>query len=263
MKWSLLLRWRGEGLIGKVFCSYFELLLPFHFFGVRNTTKKVIFLMGKLFHLTTIRERRVLTPVGWVTLSMAFGCVLVLIILFVHPFLAPTKPVEGGVLVVEAWVADYLLEVKELFEKGKYELIVIIGRKYGVDHPLAHYSNSANWTVSKFKDRGIPEEKIVPIWIAIYPKKDRTYHKALVAKKRLNEVGFTQASIDVVSFGVHARRTWLLFEKVFSSVAVGVIAIRPENYDTSRWWLFSEGVRSVIAESVAYLYARFIFSPSI
>ena len=106
-------------------------------------------------------------------------------------------------------------------------------------------------------------EKIVPIWIAIYPKKDRTYHKALVAKKRLNEVGFTQASIDVVSFGVHARRTWLLFEKAFPSVDVGVIAITPNSYDTSRWWLFSEGVRNVISESIAYLYARFIFSPPI
>ena len=219
--------------------------------------------MSRLFRLTTVRECRVLTPTGWVTLSMAFGFVLVLIMLFVHPFLAPTKPVEGGVLVVEAWAAGYALEVKELFEKGKYELIVIIGRKYGVDHPLAHYSNSANWTVSKFKDRGIPVEKIVPIWIAIYPKKDRTYHKALAVKKRLARVGFTQASIDVVSFGVHARRTWVLFEKAFPSVDVGVIAITPNSYDTSRWWLFSEGVRSVISESIAYLYARFIFSSPI
>ncbi len=213
--------------------------------------------------LTTIRKRRVLTPLGWVTLSMAIGFILVLVILFVHPFLAPTKPVEGGVLVVEAWAADYALEVKELFEKGKYKLIVIIGRKYGADHPLAHYRNSANWTVSKFKDRGIPEGKIVPIWITIYPRKDRTYHKALVAKKRINEVGFTQASIDVVSFGTHARRTWLLYEKAFPSVDVGVIAITPDSYDTSRWWLFSEGVRNVISESIAYLYARFIFSPPI
>jgi uncharacterized SAM-binding protein YcdF (DUF218 family) len=93
--------------------------------------------------------------------------------------------------------------------------------------------------------------------------KDRTYHKALAVKKGLNKAGFAQASIDVVSSGVHARRTWFLFEKVFPSVDVGIIAIRPDNYDTSRWWLFSEGVRSVIAESVAYLYARFIFSPSI
>ena len=74
---------------------------------------------------------------------------------------------------------------------------------------------------------------------------------------------FAQASIDVVSSGVHARRTWLLFEKAFPSVDVGIISITPNSYDTSRWWLFSEGVRSVISESIAYIYARFIFSPPI
>jgi len=67
----------------------------------------------------------------------------------------------------------------------------------------------------------------------------------------------------VVSLGVHARRSWFLFGKMFSSVNVGVIAISPNEYDTSRWWLSSEGVRNVISESIAYLYARFIFSPPI
>jgi hypothetical protein len=46
-------------------------------------------------------------------------------------------------------------------------------------------------------------------------------------------------------------------------VDVGVIAIKPDSYNTSRWWLFSDGVRNVISESIAYLYARFIFSPPI
>ena len=74
-------------------------------------------------------------------------------------------------------------------------------------------------------------------------------------------MGFTNESIDVVSLGVHARRSWILFAQAFSSVDVGVIAIKSKEYDPSRWWLFSSGVRNVISESIAYLYARFIFSP--
>jgi hypothetical protein len=128
---------------------------------------------------------------------------------------------------------------------------------------MAQYKSAADWTASRLNAQGVLLEEITPVVITIYPRKDRTYYKALAVQKRLKKAGFAQASIDVVSFGVHARRTWVLFEKVFSSVDVGVIAIRPDNYDTSRWWLFSEGVRSVIAESIAYLYARFIFSPSI
>ena len=81
--------------------------------------------MGKLFHLTTIRKRRVLTPIGWVALSIAFSSVLVSIILFVHPFLAPTKPVGGDILVVEGWLPDYALEkAKERFQQGSYQLLV-------------------------------------------------------------------------------------------------------------------------------------------
>lgn len=220
--------------------------------------------MDKLFHLTTIQKRRVLTPVGWVALSMVLGLVLVSMILFIHSFLAPIKPVEGGVLVVIGQFSDYSLkEIKDRFEEGHYKLLVTVGRKYTTGHPMAQYKSEADWTASRLNAQGVLLGKIIPVAITIYPRKDRTYYKALEVQKRLKKAGFAQASIDVVSFGVHARRTWLLFEKVFSSVAVGVIAIRPENYDTSRWWLFSEGVRSVIAESVAYLYARFIFSPSI
>ena len=72
--------------------------------------------MSRLFRLTTIRECRVLTPTGWATLLMAFGSVLVVIALIIHPFLAPIKPVEGDVLVVVGQFLDYgLKEIKNRF----------------------------------------------------------------------------------------------------------------------------------------------------
>jgi hypothetical protein len=219
--------------------------------------------MSKLFHLTTIRERRVLTLTGWIVFLMTFGSVLFSIGLFIHPFLATIKPVGGDVLVVESWFLDNgLKKVKDQFEKGSYKLLITVGGKYEVGHPLEQYKSEADGAASRLIAQGIPLEKIIPIPITIYPIKDRTYHKALKIKERLNKVGFTQASIDVVSVGVHARRSWILFEKAFPLVDVGVIALKPTGYDTSRWWLYSEGVRSVITESVSYLYARFIFNPS-
>ena len=234
------------------------------FLGLETRSKSLLHPMSRLFRLTTIRERRVLTATGWVALSMVLGLVLVSMILFIHSFLAPIKPVEGGVLVVIGQFSDYSLkEIKDRFEEGHYKLLVTVGGKYTTGHPMAQYKSEADWTASRLNAQGVLLGKIIPVAITIYPRKDRTYYKALAVQKRLKKAGFAQASIDVVSSGVHARRTWLLFEKVFSSVDVGVIAIRPDNYDTSRWWLFSEGVRSVISESVAYLYARFIFSPSI
>ena len=44
-------------------------------------------------------------------------------------------------------------------------------------------------------------------------------------------------------------------------VKVGSMAIPPKDYDEKHWWRYSAGVRSVIGESVAYLYARFLFFP--
>ena len=101
----------------------------------------------------------------------------------------------------------------------------------------------------------------MPVSEANIIRKDRTYHTALAVKKRFNERGLAKKSIDVASLGVHARRTWLLFEKVFPSVSVGIISIKSNEYDSTRWWLFSAGVRNVISETVAYLYARYIFLP--
>jgi hypothetical protein len=218
--------------------------------------------MSKLFRLTDIRERRVLTSTGWTVLLIMFGSALLLIILLIHPFLAPIKSVGGDILVVEGWFPDYVLrKVKDRFEKGPYKLLITVGKKYEVGHPLEQYKSGAEGAALRLNAHGIPQEKIIPVPITIYPRKDRTYHKALAVKKRLNKVGFNQASIDVVSLGVHARRSWIIFEKAFPLVDVGVIAIKPKDYDTTRWWLYSKGVRSVISESVAYLYARFIFSP--
>ena len=220
--------------------------------------------MGKLFHLTTIRKRRVLTPIGWAVLLIGFSSVLISIVLFVHPFLAPTKPVGGDILVVEGWLPDYALEkAKERFQQGGYQLLVTTGGKIGRGFHLSEYKTWADLAASTLKNLNFPEDKIIAVPAHKNIKKDRTYHSILALQRRLYEEGFNEASIDMVSLGVHARRSWFLYEKVFSSVNVGVVAISPNDYDASRWWLSSAGVRNVISESIAYLYARFIFSPPI
>ena len=128
---------------------------------------------------------------------------------------------------------------------------------------MSEFKTWAEIAASTLKNLDFPEDKIMTAPVHKNFKKDRTYHSILALQRRLNKEGFNEASIDVVSLGVHARRTWILFEKIFSPVNVGIIAITPIDYDTSRWWSSSVGVRSVISEAVAYLYARFIFSPPI
>jgi len=69
-------------------------------------------------------------------------------------------------------------------------------------------------------------------------------------------------SINILTEDAHARRTLLLYQKAFGkNVAVGVISVSNPNYDPTRWWRYSDGVREVIGESIAYIYARFFFWP--
>jgi len=99
----------------------------------------------------------------------------------------------------------------------------------------------------------------VPCW---EEQNDRTYHSALALKKWFQEFNVHPKSIDVVSQGPHVRRTRLLFQRVFGKqVRVGIIGVRDTDYDPLHWWRCSEGVRDVISEWIAYLYARFLFSP--
>ena len=159
---------------------------------------------------------------------------------------------------------DYALEkVKERFQQGSYQLLVTTGAKIDVGYHLSEYKTWAELAASTLKNLDFPEDKIMTAPAHKNFKKNRTYHSILAVQRRLNKEGFNEASIDMVSLGAHARRSWFLSEKIFSSVNVGVIAISPNEYDVSRWWLSSEGVRNVISESIAYLYARFIFSPPI
>ena len=92
-------------------------------------------------------------------------------------------------------------------------------------------------------------------------KKDRTYYSVLALNEKFKKDNLLVKSMDVVSLGVHARRTWFLYKKVFASVSVGIIAIEPKGYDPSKWWLYSAGVRGIISEMIAYLYVRLIFNP--
>jgi len=52
------------------------------------------------------------------------------------------------------------------------------------------------------------------------------------------------------------RRSKMMFTKVFGkNVAIGIIALNDPLYDPKHWWRTSEGVREVLGEAIAYMYA--------
>jgi hypothetical protein len=80
---------------------------------------------------------------------------------------------------------------------------------------------------------------------------------------RTNFQVYPDSNVNIYSFGVHARRSWLLFQKAFGDeMEIGVIAAEDRSYDPLYWWRSSRGVKAVGGEMIAYGYTRFFFHPS-
>jgi hypothetical protein len=90
--------------------------------------------------------------------------------------------------------------------------------------------------------------------------RNRTFESAKALRKWMEDNHVPTTSFNLMTLGAHARRSRLLFEEAFDDKAsVGIISITNREYDPKHWWKYSEGVREMIGESIAYVYARFFF----
>ena len=177
---------------------------------------------------------------------------------FIHPFLATTNRVHGEFLVVEGWVPTYALnEAVALFNGGGYRKVLTSGCV--VSDEWIPSDTYAAWAATRLKRIGMKSDLIQSI-PCLVSRRDRTYNSALVVKKWLQANNPAVKSIDVLTLGPHARRTRLLYQMAFgNAMTVGVIAVEDKDYEAAHWWRTSEGVRNVIGEGIAYLYARLVF----
>lgn len=217
----------------------------------------------KCLGLLSRRERWGLSARGWLVLALAFACGTATMMLVAYPFLAVTRRVETKILIVEGWVDAHAIRAAvEEFRSGGYERVFTTGGPVrGLAGYLTDQSTTAGIGASRLKQAGLPPDR-VQMTPARDVARDRTHFSALALRDWCvaNKVPLTR--INVVSQDVHSRRTRLLFEKALGpGVEVGIIAVPHPDYDASRWWRYSEGVRSVIGECIAYTYARFFFFP--
>jgi hypothetical protein len=194
-----------------------------------------------------------------VLLFVGAGLIL-LAIREVHPFLAVNDPIPGGVLVVEGWLPDYALrETIAEFNRSHSSKLFVTGGPIERGAPLADYKSLAELCAASLVRLGL-DTNVVQAIPAPEVRRDRTYTSAVVLRTWLELHKMGRTTINVVSIGTHARRTRLLFKKAMGNTyTVGIICIQDRGYDPRRWWESSAGVRSVIDETIAYSYARFLF----
>jgi len=202
-----------------------------------------------------------LTFQGWLIAIAIIVVLMVLAITQIHPFLAVNSPVTADVLVVEGWVSDGAIKAAlDEFQGNSYRHLVTTGIPVERGYYLAEYKNFAQIAASTLEKMGLESEKIT-VLPSPEVKKDRTYASAVTFRQWLEKTDLQPKpqGINIISESTHARRSWLIYKKALAdTIKVGIIAVPSITYNPQRWWMYSAGVRAVIDETVAYIYASIV-----
>lgn len=202
------------------------------------------------------RRCTVWVPTRWGMLLLAIFVVLVSggICWRTEPFLAATHRVSADVLIVEGWIGgEALRAAADEFENGGYRYVVAAGafssnRRFGF----------AQIAAQALQQSGIPEAQII---VAQAPPVDvqRTFAAAAAARVALENHGIAPRGVNVFTLGTHARRTWVVYDKL-EAAPVGVIGWRTSRDRLTPWWDSSERIKELLTESCGYLYERILNS---
>ncbi len=210
--------------------------------------------------LISHRPRWGLTLKGWMVIFLIISITSATIPLKLESFLAYSAPIPADILVVEGWVSDDAVKgaIAE-FKRGKnYRLLITTGIRLGRGEYLSEYKSFAELSAATFLALGFEQSKLKAI-PSPYVKRDRTLTSAQNVKKWLDRTNLKIQGINVYTADVHSRRSLLLFKKVFEpNIKIGAIAHPPVDYDPRFWWSSSQGFKTVLSETIAYIYAKFL-----
>jgi len=204
----------------------------------------------------------------WVPTWRAWALLLVLIIASgwlglrtIYPFLAVSDPHPGGLLVVEGWAPDYAFEAAlQEYQRNHYDKVCVTGGVLDSGTPLSEYKTYAELGAAILVKLGLNTNDVQAVPAPLV-RRDRTYAAAVSLHRWLGQQHQAPAHIHLMTEGPHARRSRLLFQKALgSNIKVSVTAVPVRDFDAGHWWRSSAGVRGVIGETLAYLYARLWFN---
>ncbi|HVM50511.1 MAG TPA: hypothetical protein VMU04_20970 [Candidatus Acidoferrum sp.] len=212
-----------------------------------------------------LKRRQCVVPTlrAWALFVLVGGALVVVGVRQLGSFLTLTDPVQGGVLVVEGWVPDYGYEASIAeFKRVHYDKMFVTGLPLERGAPLSEYKTYAELGAAVLVKMGMSTNDVQAVPAALVLQ-DRTYAMARALRRWMLEHGMRPTKVQIMTIGPHARRSRLTFQKAFGKdVAVGITAIPSREFDPRHWWTSSEGVRGVIGEALAYLYARLLFHPA-
>lgn len=177
-----------------------------------------------------------------------------------EPQLCLTRREKTEILVVEGWVSEETLEAAaHEFSTGGYQWIIATGG------PNGERWNRKRWTYAEIAEdglvaAGIPRSKIIAA-PAREVETQRTHESALAVQQVLTARGFSPKAITVFTFGSHARRSQLVYAKVFEpTIKVGIISWMPPGSMNTPWWHSTMRAKSLLTETIGCLYEALLNS---
>lgn len=192
---------------------------------------------------------------GWLVL-LVIGLLCPLAILeTAEGWLAVTGRVRANVLVVEGWVdLDAIQSAISEYHNGEYQYVITIGGFPEYGWLCRSGLTYAQMAAEELQRLGLSTNQVLAAACGLV-KRHRSYEYALSAKRCVETNHIVLSGVNVLTTGTHARRSRLIFHKVFgASVPVGVIAyLDPDEADMA-WWESSSRTKGIITEGVAWLH---------
>ncbi len=211
-----------------------------------------------------VRRREIWFPTawGWLLMLVVGAVILIWAGRHAHSFLAPNKPSGARLLVVEGWMPpDQLDQAVNRFNDGGYERVITTGGP--IDSALNRFGHSSHAELAKdyLVQRGLSGISVSAV-SAPASNQNRTFLTAVMVRQWLAQSGPAVDAFDVLSSGVHSRRSWALYRLAFGSrVRIGVLAARPTLYDPDAWWKTSAGAKTVLSEALGWFWTEVFFWP--
>jgi len=204
-----------------------------------------------LFQRRTIRCPTVL---GWLVL-LTLAAVPCLFWWFRgESFLSLTKRQPAEILVVEGWIGNKALKAAAVeFKQEGAGYIVTTGGLSNERWSEKRYSY-AEMARYELTRAGVPPDRIIAA-PAVQVETQRTFEMAAAAWRTIQAKLPPSTAINVFTIGPHARRSRLVFSKVFGSgIEVGVISWSQSGRETEPWWHSSERADDFLKETVGYFF---------
>ena len=189
-------------------------------------------------------------------LLLIFGLLVLLVIpglwlvTYGECFFSLTHRVPPEVLVVEGWIGQRGLQAAAAeFVRGGYKYVVVTGGQSGDPRSSSSYAEIAGEELIRLD---IPKDRII-VAASGEIEHPRTFNSAIAAWRALQKRGIRPQHANLLTLGPHARRSHLVYSKVFApATKVGVIAWVPADYGSTPWWRSMTRTKCLFKEIVGY-----------